>query len=672
MPIFLTDAERAAILASRDEGLLDHRWNLNARCTRRAAQPGLTGPDTTVEWWHCANEYISDAAMCWALKNDAQIGGWLRAATLEIARRPLADWVGPWFRDHRQDPPCGHLETAHLSWAVATALDLAPGVFTPAEQDELRAVLRDRAMPLCLRWLDTHHHLANWRCILTAGYAVPAAVLDDAAALDRSVELFALAQECLQDDGSSGESLQYGHYAMTGLMLAAEAMIRRRPQLADDLPLQRCGRAARWFAASLLYRKPLSGWGSAPLPRSANFNDSAAIFGTSSDVALHLAVRLHQRMPAEAAIWRWLADTCCPATSDHAVDDRSSFGFVPRPGFLTVPLLAQAPPPQAPRPAAVEAFANGDAILRCGRTVLAVHGGGDALNGPGHLHGDLNSCILAHRDERLLADPGHSCYRGLVHAVETQSQCHNTLTFQAADGPLLQQRSVGHRRIVDGRPGPAVPRGAHRLIAAAAGGVLVSASDCAEAYGPLLTRCQRAYIQCGEHVVFVVDRIAATAPLRTTWNWVLNDRDGGLDLKLLPPDRLVARRGAAGMKLFHCAGAAGPALAHGWIHDAYHPLPGMLGEGRSGSAAIVRFSDTAPRTGLTAVHAIVVDGYGPVAGWHLRPDPAATVLEAPGGGARWSLTTAADAITITESASNRSWRIACSGDAWSLTTGSQP
>lgn len=665
MPLFLSDHERQAILASHDEGLLDHRWNLAQRCARRAAHPGLHGPDDDAEWWHCAFDAVSDAAMCWALKQDPAIGGWLRGTVLDLARRSVEDWVGPWFRGHGQDPPCGNLETAHLAWAVATALDLAAEVFTPAEQDELRTVLRDRAMPLCLRWLDTHPRLFNWRCILTAGYVLPAAVLDDEAALDRSADLFALAQECLQEDGSSSESLQYGHYAMTGLMLSAEALIRRRPQLAATLPLERCTRAARWFAASLLYRKPLSGWGQHPLPRSANFGDSGAIFAPSAAVVLHLAVRMRERMPAEAGLARWLADTCGPAVPDNGLGDHGSFGFVPRPGFLALPLLAQAPPAIAPAAAGIaglEAFSNGDVILRQGRTILAVHGGGDGLNGPAHQHGDLGSCILVHRDERLLADPGHSCYRGLVHSLETQSQCHSTLTFDAGDG-LMQQRSAGPRRIIDGRPATPVERGASRLLAAAVADVQATASECAGAYGGPLRRVERTWIQCGVHVVFVVDRITADVPVRTTWNWVLNDRDHGLDLKLLPPDRLVARRGGAGMKLFHAAGGHGPGLTHGWIHDAYHPKPGRRGEGANGTAAIVRWSDAQPRASLTAVHAIALDGYGPIAGWHLRPADGATVLEGPQGRERWSLRVAADGFAIAEEVADRRFRIS---PTWTL------
>lgn len=675
MSIFLSDAERTAISASRLPAMADLRWSLNVACSRRAANPGLLSHSTTVEWWHCAHEFVSDAALCWALGRDARIGSWLRGVVLDLARRAADDWIGPWFRDHGTKPPCGNLETAHLSWAVSTALDLAPEVFTPAEQDELRTILRERAMPMCRRWLDTNHHLANWRCILGAGFTVPAAVLGDEAALDHAEVLFRLAVEAFQEDGSYGESLQYSHYAMYGLMLAFEALVRCRPQLAATLPIARYARGMRWHAASMLYRKPMAGWGQQPMPRSANFNDSAALFACSADVALHIASRT---TGIEAGLARWLFDTY--GQQAPGVDDRSSFGFLPRAGFLAMQLLTQASPPLSPQQAGlgpVEAFGNGDVLVRDrwdGKTILAIHGGGEPLNGPGHLHGDLNSFILAHCQERLLVDPGHSCYRNLVHAVEVQSQCHNTLTFVGSAGggrqedvgktALLQQATaIGHRGIVDGRGGPAVERGARLLCATHRDGVSVVGSDCAGAYGAPLTRVVRFWILCGAHALFIVDQVKADHPVQTTWNWLLNDRDGGLDLKLLP-DRLVARRGAVGMKLFHCAGGRGPQLAHGWVHDAYHPLPGQLGEGASGSGQIVRWTDRERRTELLALHAIAMDGHGAIAGWHLKEQEGqAAVLEAPDGRERWALAIdrASGCLSLREQVGGAGWALQTAG-----------
>ena len=86
----------------------------------------------------------------------------------------------------------------------------------------------------------------------------------------------------VQPDGSYGESLQYSNYCFRGLMLTYEALLRsgRDP---GDMPY---AKAVRWFRHSLLYNKPLSGWGEHPRPRSLNFNDSAALFGPDPDLLI--------------------------------------------------------------------------------------------------------------------------------------------------------------------------------------------------------------------------------------------------------------------------------------------------------------------------------------------------------------------------------------------------
>jgi len=81
----------------------------------------------------------------------------------------------------------------------------------------------------------------------------------------------------------------------------------------------------------------------------------------------------------------------------------ASFGFVNQFGFLTLPLLTDAVAPLSPAAAglpALASFDNGDVLARddwAGRTILALRTGGAApLACSGHLHGDVNSFILAH------------------------------------------------------------------------------------------------------------------------------------------------------------------------------------------------------------------------------------------------------------------------------------
>lgn len=676
MSIFLLEAERKQIGQNRGRApLSEYVWAIQNRARKRAANPGLISHDTTCEWWHCAAEYLTDAAMAHALNADETLASWLRSTTLSIIRRSEDDWIGPWFRDHQSDPPQGHLETAHLSWAVAVALDLAGEVFTETEQEEVREVLKARAIPLCRTWLERCGMLHNWRSILTAGLAVAAAVIDDREQMEFAADCLRTNVEAFQTDGSYGESLQYANYAMYGNTLAYEGLVRREPAYAESLTVTPYARSVKWTAQSMLYMMPLSGWGAHPRPRAANFNDSAAIFSPTPDVMLHISARTRESDPELGGIARWLSDQFCPPTPPAGPQDRASFGFINRFTFLTIPLLGQAAEPIAPRKAELPlttAFSNGDAFARDawdGNTILAIHGASEDLHTVAHSHKDLNTFILTHRNERLLADPGHSCYRSLIRHSDIATETHNTCTFRQDGRTIAQPSPSTHRKLVEGKPGPVVTRGGKRLIADRIDDVTVIGSEIGEVYGDPIRSFARFWVLAGSNALFIVDYIASEEPVKTTWNWILNNRDDELELKIVPPDRLVARRGQAGMKLFHLADGklAGP--EYGYIHDAYHPLPNQPGEGASGSGTLIRWNEKKAQTERIAVHAIAMDGYGEVAGWHLKgEDQQRVILEGPGRSQVWALQTSMKPIgmEIEDLTRDRRFGMAYSGENYEL------
>jgi hypothetical protein len=697
MSLFLTENEKSAFHDYRKQNPLgqDLFWALLNRTEARARHPGLTGPEGGAEWWFCAAEYLSDAAMAHALKPSASLAAWLRNTTLDLGRRPESDWVGPPFRPHAIRPVRGNLETAHLTWGVAVALDLAGDIFTEAEREEIRATLRDRAIPLCREWLANNNHLANWRCILGAGEAVAAAVLDDREAMQRAVREYRISLQIFQDDGSYGESLQYSNYPALHLLLAREALVRRDPSLAGELPTYPWNLLPRWYAASLFYVKPLGGRDAAPRARCANFNDSSAIFRPSGDLLLALAAREKDNHPREAGLARWIYDTLYAPDLAVGPHDGASFGFANDWGFLSpvfLPEACAAFDPEAAGLATLETFDNGDVLVRDtwrGRTTLAIHGGGEPLHGPGHLHGDLNSFILVHNRERLLADPGHSCYRNLIHELEGSTLTHNTCTFTVQDRDDLGLQEDKHARCdlqqsrqarahfdrATGRRIAGADRGARGLLAARLEDLTVVGSEAAALYGPPIERFARFWILCGSHALFVVDQIQSARPVQVAWHWLLNNRDGLLEHKVIHPDRAVARRPGAGLKLFHLGSGLPGTPEYAYVHDAYNPRPAGLGEGRPGSGLLLTWREpaAAAQTARTTVHAIAMDGYGAVAGWHLTTSDGQSVLESPGGKERWAVETGATdgGLLIRDLAGDRAWSVRPADDGrWSLAAGS--
>jgi hypothetical protein len=101
---------------------------------------------------------------------------------------------------------------------------------------------------------------------------------------------------------------------------------------------------------------------------------------------------------------------------------------------------------------------------------------------------------------------------------------------------------------------------------------------------------------------------------------------------------------------------SGPVYAH--VHDAYHPEPNQLGEGRPGSGMLYRWIEPAAVQSRLVVHAFAVDDYGVVGDWQSDRDGDAYVLRR--GDARWSLEVAASAPLrlILESAADQRWELA--------------
>ncbi len=663
---------------SNSQPLVRFYWALLNRVQKNVAHPGLLDQNSSQTWWHVASELLTDAAMVYVIKPETATGIWLRDVTLSIIRRPKSDWVGPAFRDHAKNPPVGHLETAHLSWATAIVLDLAESIFTEIEQAEITAVLRERAIPFCLRWVDQCTHLNNWRCVMTAGYAVPAAVLNDKTLLERAARDYQINCQAFQPDGSYAESLQYANYAALTLMFTYEALVRRDSAWADQLNIDAYAPLVKWAAYSHFYNKPLSGWGAMPRPRAANFNDSAATFRPSADLLLHISARSKERDPKTAGIARWLFDTLYIPYVSQSPCDMTSFGFYNTFGFLTPVLLPQAAAAISPQNADLPrtgAFSCGDMFTRDtwdGRTILAVHTSGDAQCASAHQHRDLNSFILVHNQERMLVDPGHSCYRGLIHATEIGTQTHNTCTFRVKlpDGSSrqLEQMIPGSRTIYQQKPLEPVPRPGKKLLCEAIDDISVIAADAATSYGAPVEQFSRFWISIGAHILFIVDFINASEPVCTTWHWLLNNRDGNLDLKLLG-GRIVARRGDAGMKLFHFAGGNLQGPQYAFVHDCYHPLPAQNGEGRQGSGILLQWEESKYASQRSSVHAIALDDYGMISGWHLKKENGAFYIENPAHDRLWQLSINEETqmMTLHERHSKKTYQIIKSADhTWQL------
>ena len=72
------------------------------------------------------------------------------------------------------------------------------------------------------------------------------------------------------------------------------------------------------------------------------------------------------------------------------------------------------------------------------------------------------------------------------------------------------------------------------------------------------------------------------------------------------------------MKLFHGGNGSFSFPVYGFLHDAYHPEPNQLGEGRSGDSFVFRFTEKEKLATRTVVHAIALDEPNALINWNLE------------------------------------------------------
>ena len=652
MAVFLSEIERKYICQASDDCIFcGHKQALIDRVVKKVQAVSLD-KDSTTSFWHNIAEYLGDAAFAGAVTNDAQIKNYVKRNALAIASMPADSWIGPAFRE-RASKVRGHLETAHLSIALSLALDLCKDAFTAEEYALCADALKKHAIPLCRAWLDTApHFINNWNAVLASGVALPAAVLGLEDELDFCHKYLQKVADLLQSDGTYGEGLQYGNYYLWAFLLSNEALIRSGY---DSAPLERAGRYLEYCYYNLLTDKPLENWGAYKRPRSFNFDDSTVIFAPNPDLLALLGSRLADSMPQHAALARKIMERFYSSNFSQGPFDRTSFGFVPRAGWMTLLFAPQMTKDSGgiPEFAPARAFKNGEAVIRTGSwsendlAVALKAPAPEPLNSAGHRHFDFNSLQLFFGNERLLADPGHTCYRSLTRPLDTATENHSTCTFDTQNGKLSQLSFGTRKSLADGSFGEPVSIPGKLEFCGSCGKVSAIISEAAECYGSPIKLFRRTLLVCGANTLFVIDDIDSEKEVKTSWTWCLNNRDGLLNYSS-SDNKITSQRGNAGMAIFSFdLNISSP--RYGFLHDAYHPEVDGPGRGNAGTALLSGHHEKEKISGFRRrVFLISADFYGKDTLWQAdRTQENSYTLS--NGTQTWQLTCENENILITDS-----------------------
>lgn len=633
MSIILTDKRKAEMLEQiKTDKRFAQLWNdyvARVKSYTSAEKNEIAPMYDRTKWWHYIWERVGDAAFVYTMTGDEKIGSYVHDVVMEMyGKKKFEEWIGPWFRKV-QNPPVGMLETAHISCAICSAYDMCPDLFSDEEKETILNSLRERILPWCKRFTSILDRFANWKMVLFNGYTTAACILGDEDALEYAVDYFNLALNAFNKD-SYGESVQYSNYAGLNLIHAYEMMTAYKPELAEKLDTSCIANLIKWYAASFMYMKPMNDpdWGDKAYPRTMNFGDSAAIFRPSGDVLMHVAKRFADTRKDDAGLAMWLFETTYK--EDLTPYDSSTFGFFNQYhyhtfiNYVSTDEVKPLSPKEAGMPL-VNTFETGTIAYRNDwdnpKLILGIQGGYVPNQATGHRHQDQNSFILAYDNERILADPGHCCYRLYSWKFSKTDDSHNTWTFEKENGEILHQTVVTRCFISEEGPMPSMNK---LERCEKIDNLFICQSDCAKAYGDDIEKAQRTWLAFGDNAVFVVDRIKSKVPVKPITHFVFNNR-GEKDLtddRIFYGKRVVFRRNGIGVKFLpmDVEGYENEmTMDWGFMHDCYHPEPNRLGQGKEGSALIYNYKPTEFATEYVAVYAIIFDSANHIGHWH-TPD----------------------------------------------------
>ena len=582
-------------------------------------------------WWYYVWERIGDASFVYAMTKDPSAGKYVRNFVMDICKnKQESEWLGPWFRTvkFKDKPPMGQLETAHISCAIAVAYDFCGDLFIESEKELIRDRLKNRVLPWCRKFLEEGSPFNNWKMVLLNGYAATASVLGDKEAIEYSAEYFNFIIGAFNKD-SYGESLQYSNYSMLQLLHAYEVMTAYDRTLCKKLDTSFSADMMVWYASSLMYMKPMNDarWGNSAYPRTLNFSDSAAIFRPTGDVLMHIIRNFSNSRPVDAGLAMWLFETTYKEKLDYFEsatfgfgNDYSYFTFI---NYISPEAVIPLSPEKANLPLA-NSFETGTVVYRNSwdnpELILGIQGGYIPNNITGHRHQDHNSFILAYHNERMLADPGHTCYRLHSQKFSTSDQSHNTWTFEKENGEIIHQIKVRSNILSDIGLQPSMNRLERCEIK---DGLFICQSDCAKAYGNDIEKAQRTWIVLNNNIVIVFDRIESKIPLRPITHFVVNNRGNKTDDRVFYEKRVVMRRNGIGMKLIPLepnGNTVSMTPSWGYMHDCYSPEPDSRGQGKEGSALIYDYKSDEYSRIYSGAFVILLDSDEDIRLRHIRPD----------------------------------------------------
>ena len=627
MAFLVTEKERKFIIEAKKEknSRVSEMWGILSEKVYHNIGSSVFEADEDTDWWRSVSK-LSDAGFVHCIEPDEKLGCWIRENVMSVIRKPLDEWIGPWFRK-RTTPPKGTLETSHICVAVVNAVDMNEELFTQEEMEEIKTALREKGLMLCQNWMNGSYsaasHINNWFVVLLTGMAAVCAFLGEEEKFDKIAEMYDYASQLFNRD-SYGETLGYWSYAAVNMVKVREYATRYKAEAGEKMDTEVYSRAIPWAVSGYLYNRKLEGWEDPEYPLCLNFGDSAYIRRMHASLLLNIAVTEKERAPEIAGMARWLFEEQYGKKilvfKDVELGNMEAFDF----WSLLYYVNAAEPvsPLRANLPRAMS-FETGNVIIRDSwentQTILGIQGGYEPLRVSTHRHEDLNSFILVHRQEPFFIDPGHCCYRLEQSKLARETGSHNTWQFEI-DGQLLGQKPVSGSFVDFKEPL------CKKLDFVTEAERVTYASDAAAAYGNIARKAVRTYTMLSANLILIRDEVETGEAICLHTNFHVNNSDNALQYHAdVSENAVTLYRNQAGVKLQQLGCWADGAessqqLSNTWgiMHLNYHLMPNHKCQGTEGSTVVYHYKSVTPAKTHTNIYAIIMDEAEKLGDWKVE------------------------------------------------------
>ena len=556
----------------------------------------IFGGDTFTYWYYARNRAMDLAMLTLLTERDDYIAA-VKSYIDYLDQQDLNFWQGPEYPNRPRTIHyngetlfAGELETAQITMGLVNVYDWCYQFLDENYRQKIKRMLKEYAYPLLRNStrFQSEKWVMNHLCVISTALLMLLLVLEDEMPVEEDLNLAKHALNLwiqkTETDGSYGEAYHYWAYPMNCIFLAIWSLKQVRNEDLEKSPW--LARAFEWAIYNQVgqYKEPEY---DKKVAIAVNTYDCPMQFQMEAPEVLLFANYFKNPLAQWYMEHYLMKDLAKPKESLHYVWHECNsllFALHEETTPQVSPEVYGLPTDRIFHDTGYVFFRDSwDGLSGDGKDIVLQLQSGGGGRSRSHEHFDKNSFSLYAKGEYFIVDPGHSCYRGVIHdGYDRKTYSHNTITLDKKDQSLkfaekgmLHDEAVQH--VSTHNQAQIVGKNINNYIS-------YVASDGRKCYEPYLKEFTREIWFVDKRYFVIRDRVSKDSQEGTIYSgFNFNNRDGLLDLLAKDNQIMVKRPKADLMVQFFTNEAVDFEEEDGRLHTAYHIFPNMEVEGSKGT-----------------------------------------------------------------------------------------